>query len=457
MLKKQQLFVFTLGLILMVPAMGNTQSQRKDLTSGVSAVEESPPSGLEGNVSLDFREADIRNVLKILSFKSGVNIVVGPEVTGLVTIQLNDVPWQQALEVILQTYGYAYERKGNIIMVTSVENLRQQRENAMVLAEQEPLMTKTFTLNFAKASGIIASVEKMRSERGSADFDDRTNTLIITDISSRLALMEDVIKTLDATTPQVLIEAKIVETGFVDEENLGIDWVTKATITGAERPHTFPFTVDTSDKYAEDYPFPGVDDTLGSANAEFTYGTLNFAQMQAVLELLRTKTDTNILSNPRIVTLDNQPAQITVGSQYPIPQYTYNEEQARLQVSGWEYKDIGIIFDVTPHVNKAGFVTLEVEPKITEIIGNVTVENTSLPQLSNESTKTNVMVKDGETLVIAGLIKSKTTEVKKKVPFLGDIPVLGLLFQKKEKDETKTDLMIFITPHIITPDFASSS
>lgn len=457
MLKKQRLFVFTLGLILTVPATGNTQIQGKGLTSEVSAVEESPPSGIEGNVSLDFREADIRNVLKILSFKSGVNIVVGPEVTGLVTIQLNDVPWQQALEVILQTYGYAYERKGNIIMVTTVENLRQQRENAMVLAEQEPLMTKTFTLNFAKASSIIASVEKMRSERGSADFDDRTNTLIITDISSRLALMEDVIKTLDATTPQVLIEAKIVETGFVDEENLGIDWVTKATIAGAERPHTFPFTVDTNNKYAKDYPFPGVDDTAGSANAEFTYGTLNFAQMQAVLELLRTKTDTNILSNPRIVTLDNQPAQITVGSQYPIPQYTYNEEQARLQVSGWEYKDIGIIFDVTPHVNKAGFVTLEVEPKITEIIGNVTVENTSLPQLSNESTKTNVMVKDGETLVIAGLIKSKTTDVKKKVPFLGDIPVLGLLFQKKEKDETKTDLMIFITPHIITPDFASSS
>lgn len=404
----------------------------------------------EGLISLDFREADIRNVLQILALKSGVNIVSSPEVNGIITIRLNQVPWKQALEVILRTNGFAYDQRGNIITVTTVEDMKRKREDAILLADQEPLSTETFTLNFGKASEIIVSIEKMKSDRGSIDFDDRTNTLIITDIPGKIELMGGVIQKLDTTTPQVLIEAKIVETNFVDQENLGIDWVTKATITGSARPHTYPFTVSTANKYASGSNFPAAADT------DFTYGTLDFAQVQAVFELLKTKTDTNILSSPRIVTLDNQPAQIVVGEQYPIPTYTYNEEQARLQVSGWEYKDIGIIFDVTPHVNSAGFVTLEIEPKITEIKDFVTVENTSLPRLTNESANTKVLIKDGETVVIAGLVKNKTIDTRKKTPILGDIPIVGLVFQKKETQVDKQDLMIFMTPHVITPKFASS-
>jgi type IV pilus assembly protein PilQ len=399
----------------------------------------------EGYVSLDFREADIRNVFKILSFKSGVNIVAGPEVTGTVSIQLNNVPWKQALDVILQTYGYAYEQKGNIIIVTTIENLKKRREDAMVLAEQEALETRTYTMNFGKASEIIASLEKMKSERGSIDFDERTNTIIVTDTASKLDLMASVVETLDTTTPQVLIEAKIVETQFTDEENLGIDWIVQASVNGAARPTTYPFTNASSNKYLRD-PFPEPEDE------DFEFGTLNFNQFQAVLELLRTRSDTDILSSPRIVTTDNQTAQITVGSQYPIPTYTYNEEQARLQVSGWEYMDIGIIFNVTPHVNDAGFITIDVEPKITAILDFVTVENTSLPRLSNESAKTSVMIKDGDTLVIGGLVKTQTTETKKRTPFLGDIPIVGYAFRKSEVNNQKTDMIIFITPHIITPE-----
>ncbi|MDO8581116.1 MAG: secretin N-terminal domain-containing protein, partial [Candidatus Omnitrophota bacterium] len=196
----------------------------------------------DGLVSLDFREADIKNVLQILGFKSGVNIVAGPEVTGLVTIQLTDVPWQQALEVILQTYGYAYEKKGNIIIVTTVELLKKRREDAMLLMEQEPLETKIFTLNFGRASNVIDSVGKMKSDRGSINFDERTNALIVTDTASRLELITQVVEKLDSTTPQVLIEAKIIEKKFTDAENLGIDWLTQVTATGGKRPMTWPFT-----------------------------------------------------------------------------------------------------------------------------------------------------------------------------------------------------------------------
>ena len=409
----------------------------------------------EGNVSLDFRDADILNVLKILALKSGVNIVAGNDVVGTVTIQLNDVPWKQALEVILDTYGYAYEERENVIMVTTIDNLKQRRDDAVVLAEQVPLKTETFVLNFSQAGEIINSIERIKSQRGIVDFDERTNALIVTDTPQQLVIIENVIKKLDTVTPQVLIESKIIETTLSDTENLGIDWVAQATVSGAKLPTTWPFTHHSDDKYV-DTNFPGADTATTTSNTQFSYGTLNFAQAQAVLELLKTKTDTDILSNPHIVTLDNRTAEITVGSQYPIPTYTYNEEQARLQVSGWEYMNIGIIFNVTPHVNKAGFVTIDVQPQITEILDYVTVETTSLPRLSNESTRTSVMVKDGETLVIAGLLKDKTTATKKKVPFVGDIPLLGLVFHKSNTTVTKTDLLIFVTPHIVTPELPAT-
>ncbi|MCX5681405.1 MAG: hypothetical protein NT079_03890, partial [Candidatus Omnitrophica bacterium] len=281
-------------------------------------------------------------------------------------------------------------------------------------------------------------------------FDKRTNTIIVRDIPSNLELIGRVVERLDATTTQVLIEAKIIETTLTDEENMGIDWVFQAGATGAARPTYYPFTQASSNKYVKGMPFPAPDTDL------FTFGILDFSQMQATLEMLKTRSGTDTLSNPRIVTLDNQKANIVVGSQYPLPQYTYNEEQAKLQVSGWEYKDIGVIFEVTPHVNKIGHVTLKVEPKITAILDYVTVESTKVPRLSTESASTNVMVKDGQTLVIAGLIMKKWTDTKSKVPFLGDVPLAGLIFRKSNKKLEKTELIIFITPHVIVPEKVSS-
>ncbi len=396
-----------------------------------------------GNVTLDFRDADILNVLRVLSYKSGVNIVPTPAVAGLVTVQLTDVPWEQALGVILDTYGYGYDRRGSIIIVTTIEDLKKRREDNQFLAEQEPLTTKTFVLNYAKAAEVVASIDKMRTARGTVNFDVRTNAVIVQDIQSNIELISQVIPILDAMTPQVLIEAKIIETTLSNTEKLGIDWTAKATLAGPKRPTTFPFEKETS-KYISD-AFPS------AASSLFSYGTIDYTTFQMVLEFLKTRSDTNIVSNPRIVTLDNQKANINVGTQYPIPAYTYNEEQAKLQVSGWNYMDIGVIFEVTPHVNNAGYVTLDIMPRVTAILDYVTVENTSLPRLSNESAATRVMVKSGDTLVIAGLIKDQTTDTKKKIPFLGDIPIAGLIFHKNELAVTKTELLIFMTPHILTP------
>ncbi|NTV29391.1 MAG: hypothetical protein HGA80_04850 [Candidatus Omnitrophica bacterium] len=398
----------------------------------------------EGNVTLDFREADIRNVLKVLSYKSGLNIIAGPEVVGMVNIQLKDVPWEKAMEVILSTYGYGYERKGTIIMVTTIDNLKKRREDAKMMADQEPLSTETFVLTFAKAAEVKDSLDKMKTARGNVNYDKRTNSIIVTDVTSNLQLMKEVIKALDTVTPQVLIEAKIIETTLNNDENLGIDWTAQASLTGAKRATSLPWNGTRGiNRY--------LPDPTSEATSTFTYGTVDFSTFQAILKMLKTRSDTHVVSNPKIVTMDNQPAKITVGKQYPVPNYTFNEQQAKLQVSGWNYMDIGVIFNVTPHINNAGMVTLELEPSVTDIVDTAVVENTSMPVLSTESAKTTVMIEDGKTLVIAGLIKTKNTEGRSKIPILGDIPILGFPFQKKTTTVVKSDLLIFLTPHIITP------
>lgn len=404
----------------------------------------------DGFVSLNFRDVDIKDVLRVLAYESAVNIVAGPEVTGLVSIQLDEVPWKRALDVVVETYGYAYDQRDNIITVTTVENLKKRREDAMLLSEQEALITRTFLLNYAKAAEVINSVQKMRTERGSINYDERTNAIIVRDTSSNVEMIGEVIDQLDQTTPQVMIEAKIVETTLGDTEKLGIDWNVVVSGNGAIWPTSWPLT-DTQHAGGDFFP----DISSEDATEVFTYGTLDTGSFQATLEMLDSRSDTNTLSNPRIVTLDNKPARIVVGQQYPFPEYTYNEDQAQMQVSGWEYKDIGVIFEVTPHVNNAGMVTLDLEPKVTAIDSYVTVDSTGgtdVPLLTTRETKTSVMIKSGETLVIGGLISDVETEAESKVPFLGDIPLLGRLFRHSSTVKAKTDLLIFLTPHIITPD-----
>lgn len=405
-----------------------------------------------GMVSLNFRDVDMKDVLRVLSYESGINIVAGPEVTGLVTIQLDDVPWLRALDVVVQMYGYAYDRRDNIITVTTVENLKKRREDAVILAEQEPLMMSTFVLNYAKAIDVISSIEKMKTARGSITYDERTNAIIIRDISSNVEVIAEVIAQLDKITPQVLIEAKIIEITLGNTEKMGIDWAVIVSGAGAVWPTSWPLTKDAGNRKSF---FPDISAEV--AKDVFSYGTLDFSEFTAVLDMLDSRSDTNTLSNPRIVTLDNQTARIVVGKQYPFPEYTYNEDQARMQVSGWEYRDIGVIFEVTPHVNNAGMVTLDLKPKITAIIddADVTVEGTTVPQLTTREASTSVMIKDGHTLVIGGLISDVVTDSESKIPFLGDIPLLGRLFSHKSKVKSKTDLLIFITPHIITPELDS--
>lgn len=504
-------------LAIDIEQRGQAAAVKKDAQGAVPKQEEPAQQDNSGNVTFDFKDADIQNVLKIISYKSGINIISSSEVAGAVTIRLVDVPWEKALDAILAAHGYGYEwLNDKIIMVMNLDKLNkkkqasqeeaarkekaeferkkaemeQKKADLQILSQKKkddeanlPLDTQAFVLNFSKVDEIKAAVSNLVSPRGKIMLEARTNTLIITETRQSLDRIAAIIVKLDRMTPQVMIEAKIIETTLGSSEKLGIDWTLQVALSGAARPTTFPFQAGEEykgdgKKFFPKVQVPGslertsvsqVDSQTGQLintqetetlfhklvnafpdvpTSAFQFGTLDFSQFKAILEVLNARTDTKILSNPRIVTLNNREAKILVGSVVPIPNYEYSKDTGTRVVSGYTDQEIGVGLTVTPNINDKDYVTLNVRPTIDQIIG-YTGPNNERPIISTRNAETNVMVKDGQTLVIGGLISEKKIKFKKKVPILGDIPGLDYLFSKKEDSVERTELLIFISPHII--------
>ncbi len=455
-------------LIFVFAAVGAANAQESAGGGGVpKQVEVALPATSPGNVTLDFKDADITNVLRILSYKSGINIVAGKDVTGPVTIRLSDVPWEKALDVILRTYGYTYEREGNIIRVTTTENL-----------EKEELVTEVFSLNYADAKDVPTAIEEMLSDRGSIKFDERANLIIVTDIPTNIYKIRQVVDKLDSRTQQVNIEAKIIETTLDKDDKLGISWTTQITASGSSRPTTFPFhrkskggaylpqgdpegTGGTGAKSIGEFPFdPGTAFPM-AVPTSYSFGTLDFTSFQAVLQVLKSKTNTKIISNPRITTLNNKEAKITVATTYNIPTYERNESTGAYEITGYEEKELGIVLSVTPQINPEGYVVVQLDPEVSAFTTWDTFTTSGgtikAPRYSVRKASTQVMVKDGETIVIGGLIKETTSDSVVKVPILGDIPFLSFFFKKKEKTIDTTDLLFFITVNIVRSESTATA
>jgi type IV pilus assembly protein PilQ len=424
-----------------------------------------------GHVTLDFKEADIKNVLRVLSYKSGINIVAGKDVTGTVTIRLTDVPWEKALDVVLRTYGFAYEKDENIIRVTTVENL-----------EKEELVTEVFRLSYSRAEDTTDIVSDLLTERGRVRYDERMNVLIVTDVPTNTYKVEQVIKEIDARTPQILLDAKIIETTLNDTEKLGIDWTVNVTARGSQISSTFPFRNDLSDLVPSRFLPSGQtatetttevtqgggstqESTADFANANsfpfvqpenFSFGTLSFNQFKAVLEVLSSRSDTHIKANPHIVTLNNHPAEIVVGEILFIPNFERNGETGQFEITGYEERDLGLKLAVTPHVNDNGDIVLDLKPEVTALTGfQQFTPEVSAPLISTREATTQVMLRDAETIAIGGLVRENEVNTTKKIPILGDIPLLGYLFKSTGKTLSKTDLLFFVSVNILDENEAS--
>ena len=303
-----------------------------------------------GNVTVNFKGADIKTVLAYISEVAGVDIVPAPDVKGVVDLKLTNKPWKVALDIILRNYGFAYEREGDIIRVVTVGQLKQ-----------EELASQAFNLNYSKCKDVVDSLKNIVSEKGKVTYDERTNTVIVTDIPTNLYRISQIIARLDKKTRQVLIEARVIETVLDDSEKLGIDWNVKISASGAKRPITFPFSefveaskwlpqVQTNASTSVTSSSTAVNATTTTSNfpsdatgvqafpfaqsTDFSFGTLDFSQFSAVLEMLKSRSNTDVVSNPRIATLNNHEALINVGQTLNMPTYERNSTTGKMEITG---------------------------------------------------------------------------------------------------------------------------
>ncbi|MEK6727589.1 MAG: secretin and TonB N-terminal domain-containing protein [Candidatus Omnitrophota bacterium] len=486
------------------------------------------------NVTLDFKEADIQNVLKIISYKSGVNIVTTPDVVGNVTIRLMDVPWDTALDMILKTYGFAYQKQGNIILVTKLENISK-------IAAEESLQTEIFTLKFLDAQDAQKILIPLLSPRGKisvlyargqkgwqfgtfkigketttstalqgeqqdaikgetisiernaagdvvskkAEFQPsiKSKTLIITDTTASLDSIRNVIlPQVDKKPKQVLIETKIMEVNLDRLKDIGFDWGSgtggasgsttaptdiglnaKNTKTLAGRNLASEFTPGKFNPIEGTTTFPGT--YPYKAGMEILFKKLGGTQFEVILHALEEDAHTNTLSAPRILTLDNQEASILVGFHTPILTSSVTAGSTTTGPTQTQsldyYQEIGIRLNVVPQVSEEGYINMIVHPSVTSSSSNVTATNVAgtgssaitstvnYPVIDVREAQTQILMKDGETIVLGGLIKDVKSKETIGIPFLGKIPILGNLFKREIFDTQKVDLLIFITAHIV--------
>jgi type IV pilus assembly protein PilQ len=408
---------------------------------------------LEGkeNINFDFQDQDIVPIFRLFADISGCNLFLHPDIRGRCTMKFINVPWNQALDTILKTFSLGKSIEGNIIRIAPHTVFAQESEEAAkaqaagILAE--PLATRIFPVSYADVSVIEAAVKnsKILSPRGSISVDKRTSTMLVRDVESVFPQVENLLATLDQPTPQVMIEARVVELNVNDVKDLGIQWGTflKGTNTltslgGFTELNKGPFT---GENYLID--FPGSAST-GSGGG-FSFGILNPAktmgldlQLSAVEELGKGK----VISNPRIMTVDNGKAKILQGKSIPIRKLTTEGTIST------EFKDISLELNAQPHITPDNSISISLEIKKEELDFTLpSIEG--VPGTDKKEATTDIIIKDGETIVIGGIYKINTFKQTTGIPGLMKIPILGWLFKKYHDEVTTNELLIFITPRVV--------
>jgi type IV pilus assembly protein PilQ len=378
-----------------------------------------PYQGSAGRISMNVEEADIRTVLRSISEFSGMNIVAGSEVKGTVTVLLHDVPWREALENILRMNDFVAVEQNGIIRVSTHKDFEEARK-------LENLQTEIYTIKYARAEKVQLVVSKLLTERGKAQADVRANALVVSDIPSVIESMDSIIKALDRPSAQVLIESKFVEVDVTDKRELGIDW----SLGNLNNP--------LANTRAGGSVNLGVTNPAGS----FTFGKLiNGVDLNAKLSALEDNRKAEVLSQPSVLINDNEEAQILSGKRLPI---NVLDKAGNLVT---QFFDVAIKLNVTPHINPDNDVLMALNPEVSDLSGEATVAGGII--ILTSSVNTTLLVRDGETVVIGGVIRSKEGKVERKVPLLNAIPLFGRLFSYSAKTLDKTEILVFVTPHVI--------
>lgn len=402
-------------------------------------------------ISLDFQQADLIDVLRLIAEVSGMNIITSPEVSGRVTTRMVNVPWDQALDMILKTFGLGKDVQGTIIRVAPLERLRKERDDALqaqrVAEDLETPITRTIQLKYARAEDLKTNMEKLLTRQGRLDIDKRTNTIIIKDVSATVDEIINLIQRLDSQTRQVSIDTRIVETNRTFLQELGIRW---GGLFDKETGVKFPRRVQLSGRQGptgQTPPIAGsnfVVDLPTSTPRSLALGfslISNSSILDVELQALERTGRGRIISNPKVVTLDNKEAIIESGDEVP-----FRTESAQTGPKV-EFKDAKITLKVTPHVTPDDYILLEIDAAKKEVDFTRQVEGN--PTITSRQSKTSILVKDGATAVIGGLFKQTRQDSRDGVPGLSRIPYLGWLFKTESEREINEDLLFFITPRIV--------
>jgi type IV pilus assembly protein PilQ len=408
--------------------------------SDTRAISDTGPRYTGKRISLNFKDADLKDVFRLFHEITGYNIVLDPAVAGSLTIVLENVPEDQALDIILKNNGLDKVFENNVVRIASTQKLAQEAAARKSLLEaqeleQEPI-TFTRKLSYAKAKDAVPIIKKIMSKRGDVIMDDRTNTLIITDLLDRKEPISRLIDNLDEQTPQVVIEARIVETDREFERDLGIKWGVRGEASnekGTQTKWAFPHT----GTIGYDVNLPAAA-TAGSLGINFG-NVLDTFSLNATLDAFELNGDVKVLSAPRIATQNNQKATIEQGTQIPVVSTTATQINV-------EFISASLKLEVIPQITREGTVIMDLKvdnssPDFVNRVGDV-------PPILTERAATQILVADGGTAVIGGIFKLNDSVTQAGVPGLSKIPGLGWLFRNKSINRKNTELLIFITPRI---------
>lgn len=468
---------------------------RFDKAASPDAAAAQPPKSVVLDV-LELKDMDMIDVLKLISQKSGLNIVAGQNIRGKVTIYLKDVDVRDALKIILESNNLAYAEKDDIIRVMTAQEFEAkfgykfgesvetkvvrlthlnpsdaltvldqmksgigkiipdnnshtlvlmdtpQKINDMVMLLNSidvPIETHVFDLSYAEAQYMAEKIGEILTPGISRlEFDSRSNKIVVTDTAKKISQIRKVIEAFDQQEREVLIEARIVQIVLSEEYKMGVDW--EAIVSDYHR-----------------LSLAGNFDALSQLDkgGQLSVGTISNDDYSVLLEALETVGETNILSSPRITTLNNKEARILVGSTEPYVTTTTTTPATgpTTTAESINFIDVGVKLYVTPTIHRDDYITMKIKPEVSSVVRTlVTSNNNTIPVVETSEAETTVRAKDGVTIVIGGLIKEEKIDSTRKIPLLGDLPLLGFAFRSQGQFDRKTELVIFLTPRIITGD-----
>ena len=441
------------------PTTSTTTTTTTATTTSPGPVEPDSVADNGGVGVREFQGDDVGAVLRLLARQAKINMVVSEAVTGTVTMRLEDVTALQAVSIIVKAKG---------LFLDKIENVYYIKTAAERTAE--PTESDSYQFSYARAKDVAVLIAPQMSSKDGVQVDERTNTLFFRETRANIDNIRKLLAQIDKPTKQVMIEARLVEVTANPRQGYGINW--SGVLGSATNGQTLRYSGtngirDTTGQLIPNNFTPG---TSSSPNVSGGFGDLaagQFAiltvpQMSLTFQMLNEDADAEFLANPRIVTADNMQAKIEIIRNQPVPQFNFNEQTATAVFGGFQDKKFGNTLVVKPSVNKDNFITLSVRPEISNKVGDTIVPvpggsgaTIASPVIDTRSLDSNVLIKSGDTLAIGGLLQDELLKSRTKVPVMGDVPVLGYLFQSRTNIRTKRNLLVFVTPTIIDQHYGT--